>query len=319
MGEIKEDFETEYWKYREKNRKSIRTWEGSYRDMFKKIPDDDLFTEENAVKWIGTTKPDSRPRQNLIRVIKAIAEHLDVKQDINWKKFPCKYKPKQRFLPSDSYIESIWLEMIDEPAIAWSFGIIATYGIRPSELFQLTDVEIEQFLSPSNNRHVLYINEDTKTGSRIVYPLHSRWVDEFRLKEVRQLKTNFKLLQHKVAWLNKVFHRYGYKQGVYDLRHRYAIRATELNIAVDIAAKWMGHSLEEHTKTYQKWMDRTTHNKAFDAVLKVEDEENAVDALRLENKILKSKLKIMDNENKKLLLEVQLLKDKLMLEETIKG
>ena len=174
--------------------------------------------------------------------------------------------------------------------VAWTFGMIATYGLRPSEVFQLTDDCINKFTSLGNKRHILYIPEDTKTGEREVYPLHPEWVEKFDLLNVSRLESNAKKLETKISWLNKLFHRYGFNQPAYDLRHRYAVRASELGVLADIAAKWMGHSVEEHYTTYQKWMDFSTHNKVFDKVLKIKEDMTEIEKLKLENQLLRDEV-----------------------------
>ncbi|GAA6622715.1 hypothetical protein [Scytonema sp. NUACC26] len=285
---LKIEFENSYWLSREKTRKTLNTWEKSYSDIFLKIPDDDLLTETNIFKWIEKTQPNSKPRHDLIRVVKCLADHIGIKDEIDWKKFKCRYKPNKRSLPTDGYIEATFDNMA--PDVGWSFGMIATYGLRPSELFQLTDGELAQFTDPSNKRHILYVPEDTKTGEREVYPLHPEWVERFDLKNVFRIKTSSSKLEYKISWLNKLFHKAGFNQPAYDLRHRYAIRATELEIPVDIASKWMGHSLEEHAKTYQKWMSITTFNKAFDKMMEGKGEASELKRLRLENAWLREEI-----------------------------
>ena len=288
MSEIKETFTEAYWKTREKSRKTLSTWEKSYTDIFLKIPDDQLLTESNISNWIDSTQPNSKPRADLIRVIKCLADHVGIKDDIDWKQFRCKYQPKKRTLPTDGYIEATFNSMPRQ--VAWTFGMIATYGLRPSELFLLTEDCYTKFTSESNYRNVLHISDDTKTGERIVYPIHPEWVDKFELLDVMPFVTAATKLENIISILNQAFQRHGFNQPAYNLRHRYAIRASELGIAVDIAAKWMGHSVEEHTKTYQKWMDHTTHNKAFDKMLDVKSEISELDKLRIENQYLRNEV-----------------------------
>jgi integrase len=295
MDRIKLEFEQAYWLNRKRERKTLNTWEKSYQDIFLKIPDEDLFTEKNIVKWLEATEANSKPRQDLLRVIKALADYQGIKESIDWKKYPCKYKPKRRTLPTDEEIEFIYQGINDE-AVKWSFGLCATYGLRPSEMFLLKPENIKAFIDPSNTRKVLQVPDDTKTGEREVYPLHPKWIEDFDLMNVCLLKTKAEKLETKVSWLNKLFRKFGFNHGAYDLRHRYAIRASELGVLVDIAAKWMGHSVEEHCKTYQKWMDKSTHNKAFDKVIKDDQKVSEVNRLRFENQWLKDEINRLKEE-----------------------
>jgi hypothetical protein len=302
MEVIKLDFENYYWRNRNKTRKTLDTWDKSYKDIFKKIPDEDSFTPKNIEKWITTTEPNSKPRQDLIRVIKALADYKGIKDTIDWRKdYSCKYKSKPRTLPSDEEIEYIYSN-IDRDDVRWSLGMIATYGLRPQELFQLEPKNIEEFLAitEDSNTHILPIPEDTKTGERFVYPLHPEWIEKFDLANVCRLESNAKSLETKVSWLNKLFSKYGLKGGAYNLRHRYAVRAIELHVDESIAAKWMGHSLEEHCKTYQKWMDKSTHNKAFNKLLSKASEDTEIARLKFENQYLKDEVKRLQRKTEQL-------------------
>lgn len=115
----------------------------------------------------------------------------------------------------------------------------------------------------STPHYQLYIDENitegTKTGSRVVYPLPFEWVELF---DIPNPKTQY-LDKHQdffLANLHKFPDRFAERMRFknvgfqpYDLRHRYAIRGRELGYKVDDLAKWMGHSLKEHTETYQRY------------------------------------------------------------------
>jgi hypothetical protein len=242
-----------------------------------------------------TTAEHSKPRQDLLRVIKALADQEGIKESINWKKYPCTYKPKRRTLPTDQEIELIYLG-INYDDVKWSFGLCATYGLRPSEMFLLKSENLQAYIDPSNTRKILQVSEDTKTGKREVYPLHHEWVEKFDLINVCPLESAAAKLETKVSWLNKLFRKYHFNHGAYDLRHRYAIRASELGVLVDIAAKWMGHTVEEHCRTYQKWMDKSTHDKVFDLVLKRDTELSEIHRLQIENQWLKDQVTRLEQE-----------------------
>lgn len=306
MGEIKMEFEADYWQRRKRDRKAENTWEKSYQDIFKKIPDDDLPNEKNLTQWISQTEPDSKPRQDLIRVAKALIRFHDedLFSKIKWKtRFTCKYVPKERQLPTDEKIEMIFMSMPDE--VAWTFGMIATYGLRPQEALQINPEHLRAFVK--DERGVFRVDNDTKTGSRDVYPLHDKWVKKFDLQNPKPLQSNAAKLEHRISHLNKLFTKYGLEGGAYVLRHRYAVRAMELKVPVDIAAKWQGHSVEEHTRTYQKYVDKTTHNKVFDSIKKKKSEHDA----------LLERIRELEAENQRLKLENARLKLELSLDTTM--
>jgi len=51
----------------------------------------------------------------------------------------------------------------------------------------------------------------------------------------------------------------------YNMRHRYAVRGHELGFHIDDMARWMGHTVNEHTKTYQKYLGEETHFIAYES------------------------------------------------------
>ena len=54
----------------------------------------------------------------------------------------------------------------------------------------------------------------------------------------------------------------------YDLRHCWAVRALRFGVPVSLAAKWMGHSVDIHTKTYQAWISREMEAQVYEQSLR---------------------------------------------------
>jgi hypothetical protein len=73
----------------------------------------------------------------------------------------------------------------------------------------------------------------------------------------------------------------------YDLRHAWAIRAHIMEVPIKAAADNLGHSVEIHTKIYQKWLSLENRKKVIkSAVNRVDD----VEALREENAGLRAEI-----------------------------
>ncbi|MDJ0796733.1 MAG: site-specific integrase, partial [Calothrix sp. MO_167.B12] len=95
-------------------------------------------------------------------------------------------------------------------------------------------------------------------------------------------------LTQRVSWW---FRKIGLDFKPYDLRHAWAIRAHILGIPIKAAADNLGHSVQVHTQTYQRWfsldMRKLAINQALSKRSEIEEiqEENA--RLRLENEKLK--------------------------------
>ncbi|MEL7245686.1 MAG: site-specific integrase, partial [Cyanobacteria bacterium J06573_2] len=89
------------------------------------------------------------------------------------------------------------------------------------------------------------------------------------------------------------FRKIGLEFKPYDLRHAWAIRAHILGVPIKAAADNLGHSVQVHTQTYQRWFSLDMRKLAIDNAL---------------NK--KSEIEVVKEENQKLKLEV----DKLRME-----
>lgn len=169
--------------------------------------------------------------------------------------------PKQRSLPSDSEIILMFDLFITQQGkttldnrkfYQWAFGLIATYGLRPQEVFAI-DLD-KSFKAITSNW--LFLNgklcQGIKTGNRIVPPLLPEWIDLFDLKTPKYMEGNARV-DTKANNINKFFNRFGIGCKPYDLRHAYAIRSRKYMSLLD-AANAMGHDISTHVKTYQRWI-----------------------------------------------------------------
>lgn len=192
----------------------------------------------------------------------------------------------------------------------WCYGMLATYGLRPRELFVKPD--IDWWLSPENINHSWKVHRNTKTGYREVIPFIPDWVELFDLKnkeaitklasktQNQDLKTIQALRKSIARWFNVV----GVNFQPYDLRHACAIRAHLVQgIPIKASADNLGHSVEQHTQTYQKWIDTDKRKKAFDAAITKKSE---VEALQDEIFHLKLEIEKLKMENQQLKLQSQI-------------
>lgn len=293
MGEIKADFEENYWRDRPQTRKKLNTYRGNYQVYLKKIPDLDRFTDQNVEKWIRLTDPDTCARAALINLINKLAKQ----ESIEIKSYLCKPKTKPRILPTDREIEMTFDLLPDD--IAWTFGMIATYGLRTQEVFNGIEKHLDFFTSSDNEFHKFRVDEDNKTGERLVYPLQPEWVERFDLLNPKRFPSRARTYEARVRQLGQELLKCGFKNKAYSLRHRYAVRAHELDIVIDDAARWMGHSVEIHVKTYQKYMDASTSDKVYRKLLNHKQELNEADRLRLENRFLKQRVAELEEQLRK--------------------
>jgi integrase len=158
-------------------------------------------------------------------------------------------------LRSDDLIQE-WFHRIPTPSWQWAYGILATYGIRPSEL---------AFLN-FDDMPILNIT-DGKTGDRRVYPIYPEWVEIFDLGNPKQPK-----VQKPGNAANRQFWKYKVPFAPYDLRHAWAIRSMEFGLPIELAAQQMGHSMAIHSETYHRWI--SDHHHATHIPLVIEQQNN---------------------------------------------
>ena len=155
-----------------------------------------------------------------------------------------------RDIPADTEIEAAWAA-IKQPHWQWTFGLCAAFGLRPHEC-----AEAEWL--PKN---WLRIAEDTKTGTRQTKACPSRWIKEFKLRDLPRPTQS-------PQTLTKVFGDALERSGVtikpYNLRHAYALRLMDNGVPPELGARLMGHSLQVHEQTYKRWLAAERIAKAMD-------------------------------------------------------
>jgi integrase len=256
-------FEVDYFEEKERNATTEHSFKAGYGTYLKRLPQNQALTKASLERTIKTTKPNSYSRSRICSAFKRFGKFAGIdisfiNKDLAGDYSP--FKPAPRVLPSDELLVEC-LHKISNPKWRWVYALLATYGLRPHEIFHVDTQELEQ------GGYTLKVLENTKTGYREVQPLYPEWVDQFGLRQ-KQLpnctgKTN-RLLGKSVS---EAFRRYKIPFPPYNLRHRYAVRCIEFDINVALAARWMGHSVLVHTKTYQLGLSRVVEQRAFERAL----------------------------------------------------
>ncbi|MBD2207596.1 DUF3596 domain-containing protein [Calothrix sp. FACHB-1219] len=320
LRQMLEDFETRYFRTRKKTRQSQRTFNHHQEVViraFKFEKNLDFYLSKKSIdKAIELTDAGTHLRKDIVASLRVFLKCF--KFDYQFESGIAKgYEPQERKLPTDAEIEEGWHKIQVEnfshsrhrgnaESWGWIMAVIATYGLRPHEVLA---INYEKSFQPPH--YCLYIDEKltegTKTGSRVAYPLPLEWVDIF---DIANPKTSYleKKKDFFLAQLNKLSERLAERMRFknvgfqpYDLRHRYAIRGRELGYQIDNLAKWMGHSLKEHTQTYQKYWDDDSHvivyEKGLHGMQKSETIQNQNRSYReLEALLEKAKLRIAELE-----------------------
>jgi hypothetical protein len=321
IGELLDNFEENYYQTRQKTITSQNTF-ANYTSVIKRsFPTKTLATKNNFEQIINASQ--GNKKNELIAVTSVFIKtfqldfNLDVKRD--------SVTPGFREIPDDEKIiysftlfekfalnrknTNICEETNTWEMWRWVYGMLATFGLRPRELFVQPD--INWWLSPQNIDNTWKVHKDTKTGYREVIPFVPEWIELFDLKNPQPLKN----LDKKVAkiasvqninWMRRDISRWFRKVGIefqpYDLRHAAAIRSHLQGIPIKAAADNLGHTVDEHTKTYQRWFGIENRKKAFGEVISqkalIELQKNQILALRMEGEKLRfevEKLKFSEN------------------------
>jgi integrase len=258
IGEWLEKFESDRWSSISKNRKSLRTWNDSYLRAFNKLESLTApLTLDGIIQAILKTQPDTKTRQTVCHAFAKLAKFAEIEGVEKILQLSGNYSPTSvspRNLPSDEVIASV-INLTKHLGWRWLLGMLATYGLRSHECFEL---DLSEF-------PIIRVLEDTKTGERIVYPLYPEWVEWWDLGNLvyPPIKQTYNCDQtpgQRIArwiWKQKLPFR------AYDLRHCYARRCFEFDIPTNRAAKLMGHSETIHSKVYRAWIDEKYYRSKF--------------------------------------------------------
>lgn len=324
IGELIIEFERNYFQTRKRTLKSENTFNSYFYIAQTHLPKDKLAVDASFIDAVKFCTSSDSVKNELIKVIRVLCKcsGLDVPELSNLKiKATSKRK---RDIPTDAEIEQAYLKFenyaINRPSKLntredrnnwklwrWVYGMIATYGIRPIEIF--VNPDLNWWLSSENTMNTWRVSEECKTGEREALPLYPRWVEIFNLKTDKEAIALLKAkIQDKITskQINSARHgtdrwfrfvEMGFQP--YDLRHAWAIRAHLMGIPIKAAADNLGHSVNMHTSIYQKWFSLENRKVAIEQAIKkkskVEELEDRIIELERENERLR-----IDNERLRL-------------------
>lgn len=223
------------------------SWKKKWGPALNKLPPGGLMTEATVLRAIRSMSEGTAGRRDAANILAQVCRHLNMPheaiQSAGRGYSAASLTPRD--IPEDAEIERLY-HLIKLPHWRWVYGMCATYGTRPHEL-------VEAEIDADGN---CVIGDDTKTGHHIAWPVHTRWLNEFKLRDLPR-PTQGKETLAKVA--NDALHDRGpLPWGLYTLRHAYACRLITKGIPADIGSQLMGHSLEIHTRTYRRWLQAKT-------------------------------------------------------------
>lgn len=223
---------------------TLDTWNGDYWKALKKLPPEAKLTTDLLETLVLGTKVNTRTRVRAATAAGALAKFVGLQFDgqaLRGNYSPARVSPRE--LPGDRAIASV-RNNVQNPAWKWVYGMMATYGLRNHEVFHLDLVNFPR----------IQVLETTKTGAREVWPCYPEWAAEWELEKVLlppvELDRSNQALGHSVTrYLSPLL-----PFQPYDLRHAWAIRTMTFGWPVELSARQMGHSVEVHTRTYQRWI-----------------------------------------------------------------
>jgi integrase len=282
-GDIIATFETRWLISRSSDRESTdrqkkRTLVG-YRAQLKlagSVSNSATFDRALITELLSRQPEGSDKRFRLREALSVISQLFGVAY--NYKGIGKRPKPARREIPSDDQIVAAYhrfdsihkvkrndIECI--PVYQWYFGMLATYGLRPQELW---GIDLAQSFKAESD-YWIYLDETIadglKTGNRWIAPLHLEWVRLFDLAVPKYKAGLYGDLQTRVNGIGKYFRLHGIGIKPYDLRHAYAIRCRILGIELLDAADLMGHDPETHYKQYHRWIGKDEQMKSVRSAL----------------------------------------------------
>lgn len=276
-----EKYEQDHWEKTPRNATKEQSFLDCYQRYFMRIPPDEPLTLDLLRQTIvSKTESASRGRELACMSFYKLAEFasryglIDLEAlkvfKAELRELKKGYEPEKILpedLPTEAQIVEIW-QSIKNPAWRWVYGIIAAYGLRPSEVFNL---DLERY---NQSTEALRVFDTTKTGARLTYPCLPIWREQFELWKVQlpcidTFEKSNTLLGKKIS---QEFRELKIPHNPYALRHAWCIRTVLKGVPDSIAARWTGHSVQIHVKTYHQAISEAQQRQVFEQLKRREED-----------------------------------------------
>jgi integrase len=238
-------------KYRKDPERGNNAWSKKWAPALSKLPPSGVITEAVLLRVIRRMPAGTASRRDQGNLLSQVARSLGL--DAEPLLEACRGygvdKLTERDIPTNDAIEQA-MKRLGQAHWRWTFGMCAAFGLRPHECAELTWID-EQWIE---------IHDKTKTGARRVTACPSAWVKDFKLRELPRPTQNATRI---TKALNDALDRHQITIKPYNLRHAYALRLMDKGVGADLAARLMGHSLQVHQTTYQRWIEADRIQKAM--------------------------------------------------------
>ncbi|MDZ8108450.1 MAG: integrase [Nostoc sp. DedQUE12a] len=327
IGDLIADFEQNYFQARKRTLKSENTFNSYSYIAQTHLPKDKPATNDSFIEAVQSCSSSDSVKNELIKVVRVLCKcsGLEVPELSNLKIKP--NATRKRDIPTDAEIEQEYLKFetyaLNRPSKlltredknnwklwCWVYGMLATYGLRPREIF--VNPDLDWWLSSDNTMNTWRVNEECKTGEREALPLYPRWVETFNLKtDIEAIELLKAKIKNKVSskqinsarhGTDRWFRFVGIPFQPYDLRHAWAIRAHLMGIPIKAAADNLGHSVNMHTSIYQKWFSLENRKVAIEEAIKKKSRVQELQDIAIQLQQENEKLRL---ENEKLRLQIE--------------
>lgn len=216
------------------------TWQINYMGRLRQAPMTKEFSSKSILAFISKWDRSQCSYKEVYYLLQDMCQLVGVK--FPEMPIPTYSTAQLKDVPEDSDI----VESIQHAtgAFQWHLGMMAAYGLRPHETVSCKFID---------DQHRLQVVENTKRGYRIVIPFPVEWVELFDLRNERRRKR-----PGLNQWMHAERIKIPFDWTPYALRHAYAGRLWRFGgsgLDPYTAARLMGHSLKEHTKTYRQFID----------------------------------------------------------------
>lgn len=226
-------------------------WKNNYIKFYKTLDLNEVANEADIIQAIEAKPPNTPIRYRICTAMKLLAQvaglSIDIRSLRGTNLGSKAIDPKA--IPTDQeFLE--WREHIPNPNWLLVYDLMLVFGLRPHEVFLCS---LEDF--QHNESEFIEVDDKTKTGKRLVYGYHTKWIKELNLKdESRQLpqihcEANPQYGQR--CW-NQFCQKYKMPFPPYSLRHGYSARGIKLGIPNSFMAMMMGHTVDVHCRVYQR-------------------------------------------------------------------
>jgi integrase len=268
-----EQFTIEHWEHKPRTPDNELTYRTDYGAVFDRMLDGSLLALRGkpltikGLKAAITTysQPNSRSRRRWCLALGRLALMAGLDREpiaaiVGTHQTVRPLNPRE--IPTNEEVIAAYQQLWSKsPLWARVFGMYATYGLRPSEIWGL---DLTDF---GNDYHEVLVMETKTDDERVTYPVPIEWYHLFTLSEFSPPVTKSSTTKGRGSIPTRTFREAGVKIKAYDLRHFHAVQLLLAGVDVATAAKWMGHTPEMFQKVYLHWMNRSHHRQVFDRLL----------------------------------------------------